>query len=109
LQFTGEEGLVLSYGNIQNWYTCCTVISGKVSVTSTDSKPFIFYSGGAPHASSKRKVNNQLEGELTSDENAKIFFCYAKTGNSVYNARYRLLCDSSKYLGIIEARQLYQG
>jgi hypothetical protein len=42
LQFTGEEGLILSRGALENWNSCCTVVSGKVSVTSISTRPLLF-------------------------------------------------------------------
>jgi len=110
LQFTGEGGLELGRGSIENWNSCCTVISGKVSVTSTSSRPFVFYSGTVPHSvHSERRVNCQLEGSLSSDVDAKIFLYSIAQVQDVPNAYYRLLCDASGYLGVIEAKQSSKG
>ena len=110
LQFTGEGGLELGRGSIENWNSCCTVVSGKVSVTSTSSRPFVFYSGTIPHSvHSERRVNCQLEGLLSSDENAKIFFYSTVAVEDIPNAYYRMLCDASGYLGMVEAKQASKG
>ena len=107
LQFTGEGGLELGRGGIENYHPYCTVISGKVSVTSTSARPFIFYSGGNPKG--ERLVNCQLEGELVSDENAKLFFYSAANVGDVTLAYYRLLCDASGYKGLFEVKQASKG
>ena len=109
LTFSGEGGLVLGRGAIDNWNGCCTAIKGNVSVASTDARQFFVYSGSEPNADSQAGVNCQFEGSLSSGANAKLLFCSTKDAKNVLKASYRLLCDASRYLGRIAVAQSSQG
>ena len=110
LQFTGDEGLVLGYGILDNWNECCTVVSGKVSVASTSSRPFVVYASTKPNQDkSERKVNCQFEGTLQSGENASLVFYSAINAEDAAKSCYRILADASQYLGMISVCQTSKG
>ena len=110
LQFTGDEGLVLGYGILDNWNECCTVVSGKVSVASTLSCPFVVYAGTKPDQDKcERKVNCQFEGTLQSGENASLVFYSAINAENAAKSCYRILADASQYLGMISVCQTSKG
>ena len=110
LEFTGEGGLVLNRGALDNYNACCTVVSGKVTVASTADRPFIVYSGTAPKfANSARDANMQLEGVLLSGESAMLSFYSATKGENVTKTNYRVLSDASQFKGTILAAQTSNG
>ena len=106
LQFTGEGGLVLNRGALDNWNSCCTVVSGEVTVASTASHPFLVYSGTAPNFSkSERDANMQLEGVLQSGESAMLAFYSSIKGEDVTKTNYRIMSDISQFKGTILVAQ----
>ena len=102
LLFTGDGGLVLSRGAIDNYNTYCTVVSGKVSIASVASRPFNVYAPSGPKSQSELKANCQFEGILQSEESAVLFFYSgAKASSDIAKSCYRILSDTTKYLGKI--------